>query len=307
MISLIVVDYNSIIKTCDYIEHFYSKIIDKKNSFSYIIIDNYKFDSVEFLKNRYSYSHISTLDNYNVYFFNSNFGQLCYCFSNENLGYAKGNNLGTRIANYYYHSDYYIISNNDLKINSDVDFSVFENIFNSDPKIAVIGPQVIGLDGKKQSPYKRKSSFYLLIVYQWSRFWPIRSKGDLVNRDESCVCYRIMGCFMVIKSSVFNLISGFDPNTFLYGEEIILSEKLRQNNYYCYYFDDFSIIHEHGVTIKKMSSTIQNDKWLYSSLYYCCKEYYHASHFLCFLSKINRFLNLLCVYFKCAIRKLFKG
>jgi len=304
MVSVIIVDYKTIEKTCDYIEHLADNV-EYKELYHYIIIDNDVHSSaLEYLKSRYgSCYRVETLENREIMVFNTQVGEVSYCVYGENAGFAKGNNLGVSTSSYLYHDEYYIISNNDLRLKKKLNIYKIINVFKSDNCISVIGPRIEGVDSKLQSPYKKATPFYLLIVYQWSRFWPFYSKGDLIEMNHSGYCYRIMGCFMIIKAEPFKEIGGFDEETFMYCEEMILSERMKSKGYKCYYYNDYTVVHEHGSTVKQYVNNTKNDRWTYSSLLYYCKEYRNAGSVLLFFATLSRALNVRVMYLKEGVKK----
>lgn len=84
-------------------------------------------------------------------------GDIVVISSSENLGFAKGNNLGVELCRDYFQPDYILFTNNDIKLK---DKEVVERLvqrLDSVSDAGIIGPQVIGLDGKNQSPYPYRS------------------------------------------------------------------------------------------------------------------------------------------------------
>ena len=81
--------------------------------------------------------------------------------------------------------------------------------------------------------------------------------------------YRLSGSFLLMPIKVFNEIGMFDSNTFLFGEELIIAERLKKINCECYYFPGCEIIHNHHQTINKYLNYVR-DKTIYtqSILYY---------------------------------------
>lgn len=306
MVSVIIVDYKTTEKTCEYITHFTS-MVDEDSGYHFIVVDNSEtLDKSNFILNNYRIEKKLNIFDKEAYILKNGNHTICYVIANSNLGFAKGNNLGVKIANEIYNDEFYIISNNDLKFNQKLNWKEISSLFDKDTTIAVVGPQIIGLNKEKQNPYKKVSPFYWLIIYPWSRFWPFKSKGDLYVMNHSDYCYRVMGCFMIIKAEYYKKIDGFDPHTFMYGEECILSERLLQYGLKTFYYNDFSITHEHGTTVRRFSSTIQNDKWLFNSIFYYCKSYRNATILLLFFAKINRGLNVLVIYMKEIIKKIIR-
>lgn len=303
MISLIVVDYKTIPKTCEYIKHFQRMVEDKK-LYHYIIVDNSdNDDGLKFMASHYENKESFMLKEKRVFIFVQDDLTICYVHAAENMGFAKGNNLGTIVSDEIYNDEYYIISNNDLKLSKKLNWNRIETVFKHDESVAVVGPRVLGLNDEDQSPNKRVSPFYLLMIYQWTRFWPFKSKGDLDIKKENCTVYRIMGCFMILRADYFKKVNRFDEHTFMYGEEVILAEKYLKCGLKTYYYRDYTVVHEHGATVKKFISVVMNDSWLFDSLYYYCKEYRNANRFLLMAARVNKKMNTLFIILKEKIKE----
>lgn len=304
MISIIVVDYKSISKTIKYIENLYEKLINPE-IYHFIIVDNYKSnDALKELKNKSYHFFKITISVGDVYVFNMGLYSIEYINSGDNIGFARGNNIGTIVSDELFKDDYYIISNNDLSFSDQFDFSMFKKVFDQDDKIAVIGPRIIGLDGLEQSPYKKMTPFEILIEYQWTRFWPFHSKGDLLMNQKSGYYYRVMGCFMLIKAAPFKEVERFDSNTFMFGEEMILSERLEKKGFKTFYCSNYTVLHEHGVTVKNTSTILQTDDWCFNSELYYCKAYRNIGCIFYYFAVLNRFFNRTAIVFKEFIKKL---
>ena len=116
MVPIIIVDYNSIDKTLQYIRHF-SLNCESWEQFIPVIIDNSlsdyaKIELCKKYKNYKKYNITIEKETMMIYMFYAEFGKLYYCGTKSNLGYAKGNNLGVKISERLFGSDYYIICNN---------------------------------------------------------------------------------------------------------------------------------------------------------------------------------------------------
>lgn len=306
MISFIVVDYKTIKKTCDYIEHFISKI-DNPEQFHFIIVDNFSSsDSINVLESKYDLIERKNIYNKEVSRFKYDLTEICYIYAEDNLGYAKGNNLGTLVSDELYFDDYYIISNNDLKLNSEFKWRKFEDIFKRYKDVGIIGPRIVGLDNRDQSPYKKISPIYHMLFYYWLRFWPINAEADLSVIDYNSYCYRVMGCFFIARADAFRKAGRFDSHTFMYGEEMILSERLLRVGFKNYFYYDYSVIHAHGVTVKKMSSVLQSDQWCYDSCRYYYENYRNCSPLLLGLADLNYGLNKCVIRFKERVKELLR-
>lgn len=289
MYSLIIVDYCSIDKTVAYIKNFLDNVTEKEK-YHVVIVDNAESDNaVEILKKKFNLKKIVKLNQINndIYIFDFMDTVIIYCKSGGNVGYARGNNLGTLIADELFGDEYYIISNNDLAFNSVFEMKKFLHIFDSDSHIAVIGPKIIGLDGKTQSPHKKIGPIKHLIFNYWFRSWPFYWKCDHDYTGKSKKCYRVMGSFMVIRADAFQKAGRFDANTFMFAEEMILSERLEKIGFYCYFYDDYTVIHEHGTTVKKKASAVRAEKWAFDSCCYYYEKYRKTNKVILKWAKIN--------------------
>lgn len=208
----------------------------------------------------------------------------CYILSEViNLGFAKGNNLAVTFSIKHFDITYFLFTNNDIRL---VENDVVEKLIfriNTLPDIALIGPKVVGIDGKCQSPEPYMSFWSRFVWMYWSTpFLSIQRKEKIFKIDYSDnakegIHYKISGSFFLMKSQDFILCGMMDPNTFLFGEELILSERLRRINKYCYYYPQVSIIHEHSQTISSHFSNSKRQMLLFESESYFYKNYKNIS------------------------------
>lgn len=124
--------------------------------------------------------------------------------------------------------------------------------------------------------------------------WPFlksiyRPKSDIVdNTDCEQKVYRLIGAFFVVNLKNFNAVGGFDENTFLYAEELILAERALNRGYYMYYIPDVNVIHENGYTTNSKTKAFDVHQVrirLKSDLYYY-RKYRHYSIVKIFLTNI---------------------
>lgn len=223
---------------------------------------------------------------------------LCNIFiisSEDNLGFAKGNNLGVYFSKKNFQPEYYLFTNNDIQI---TDVEVVEKLIsklNIIDAAGIIGPRVVGLDGKNQSPYPYRSFWYRHIWIYWSSFIYSKQKKiqkfeiDYPDRAEEGFHYYVMGSFFVVRACDFYKCGMFDPATFLYAEELILSERMRIIGKKVYYYPGTYVIHAHGQTTKKYGGDRIND-WLFESECYYYKAYMGVKPPLIFIAKVTRIL-----------------
>ena len=305
MLSIIIVDYNTLEETLEYIKRLEQNII-VAGCKHYIIVDNYidRVESIKILKQYLGNNEeiqLNKIGLVNRFIFSGS--TVDYVFADSNLGYAKGNNLGVQVSIKLYKDDYVLISNNDIEFNERIDFSEVKKIFDDKKDVAIIGPRIRGINGEEQSPHRKVSSCERLLVYYWSLAFSKRLYSDLDYNGTSKYCYWVMGCFLFVRMDSFLECGMFDENTFMYSEEMILSERLLKKEKKCFFVNDICIIHNHGVTVKKTTSILKSLRWSFESVYYYFKEYRMTPRILLLISKIN--FNIYIILYK--IKNSLKG
>ncbi len=201
--------------------------------------------------------------------------------SDENLGFARGNNLGIQkaLADGF---EYIVASNSDISIDIQDDFlDIIDKIYKEDSKIAVIAPIVENLNGIQQNPFRKErfavqeilkiKLFYLSgfdrmyyffrvhIVYGLITYLSKRREQKKVERndnkkpDESGYAYAPHGSFLVFTPAYFKHYEGFDKRTFLYCEEFILAERLRQYDLRCWFENSLKVIHRESQSTNQVT------------------------------------------------------
>ena len=197
--------------------------------------------------------------------------------SNENLGFAKGNNLGIKKAL----KDGYkfvICSNADISLKKQDDFlKKIISIYNNDRNIGIIAPNIYNLDGVYQNPFREKrfnkreilkmKFFYLTNFYKLYYFIRIYILYDLITKlakkrklnnikqnrlKKSQYIYAPHGSFLIFTPSYFKYYNGFYENTFLYCEEFILAERLIKKDLKCFFENSLNVLHKESKSTDKV-------------------------------------------------------
>lgn len=212
--------------------------------------------------------------------------------SSDNLAYAKGNNLGFQILRQNYKSKYVLISNEDILFKDGaVDLKRLIDDFKENNKIGVLGPNVIGIDKRKQSPCRYLSIeerlIYPYLKYPFSRWLPSKKK-EIIDVDNLCPVYRLIGAFMLVDADKFKECGMFDSKIFLYAEEPILSEEMKKHGYAVYYDPRVTVIHEEGLsTVSDSASVIRKEKRIIKSNLYYYEKYMNEKRAKLFIAKIS--------------------
>jgi len=223
----------------------------------------------------------------------------CYIISHaDNLGFARGNNLGAAFLLKHFNITHLLFSNNDIRF---IDNNVVEKLIEKIDtlhNVGVIGPNIIGLDGRKQSPDPYYPFWQRYFWMYWlTPFMPKKQKNNFFNLNYTQqalegIHYRVMGSFFLVKAIDFVNCGMMDPNTFLFSEEMILAERMNAIKRYVYFYPLVSVLHEHNQTISKY---ILNDKRFilrYESESYYYRTYRNVSLLSTYIGKLSFHLYL---------------
>jgi GT2 family glycosyltransferase len=198
-----------------------------------------------------------------------------FIVSKENLGFAKGCNVGLKAAA----GKYILFLNPDTLIPEDC-FQKCIAFLQSHPDAGALGIKM--LDGKGKFLKESKRSFpspmtSLYKLFGLSKLFP-RSKtfsayhlGHL-NENENHVVDVLAGAFMMIKKEVLEKVGSFDEIFFMYGEDVDLSYRIQKAGYKNYYFAESSIIHFKGESTRK--GTMNFVRMFYNAMSIFVRKHY---------------------------------
>ncbi len=175
---------------------------------------------------------------------------------NENLGFAKANNLAIRRAK----GQYILLLNPDTLIAEDSLQKCYQ-FMEEHPEAGGLGVRMIDGTGIFLPESKRgfPSPFVAFCkTFGLSRLFP---RSPLFNRyhlgflseNETHEVDVLSGAYMWLRRSVLEEIGLLDERFFMYGEDIDLSYRIVQAGYKNYYFADTTIIHYKGESTRKGS------------------------------------------------------
>lgn len=164
----------------------------------------------------------------------------------KNLGFAKGNNIGIRIARSRLHSDFVFAVNNDV-VFTEKDFFI-KLLESYEPGTGVIGPEIHLRNDIVQNKFSayitlREALLLYLKFYLeyrektiWLKAFPPLEPGKRVPM--------LHGCALLFTPDFFKYYEGFYPRTFLYNEEAILYIMCKEKNLKQRYTDRTCIYHK---------------------------------------------------------------
>lgn len=293
--AVVIVDYGTLKRTLQYIEDFLRAVAHEKKNLEFVIVDNWDKSDFKERQEHIGFQNVFlTYSGWNNKLINAYKNKIGYSnvwllSVNHNLGYAKANNLGALFSKDILSSKYIIFSNNDIRFPESISLERFEQFFIKYPDCLLIGPEVVGLDGKRQGPILANDTAFGTLLRPYSLFRLFRP--SLIKYPEYEFkfgkVHHVNGCFMVVNLKNFIMVGLFDENTFLYYEEDILSEKAKNLGLSCFFWALFKVIHEGGQTTKKRIIPIEQKKILFSSACYYFQKYRHVNSFFLVIAKMN--------------------
>jgi len=192
-----------------------------------------------------------------------------------NLGFGKGNNVGLERCT----GRYVLFLNPDTIIGQDT-VNVMTSYLDSNPSVGFAGCKVLNPDGSFQLACRRGLptpwvSFCKLFGLQ--HLFPtskLLAGYNLTYKsiDETYEVDALIGAFMFGRTADVRALQGFDPEFFMYGEDIDLCYRMKQAGKSVMYVHTTSIVHFKGESTKR--STMNE-----VSVFYDAMEIFARKHF----------------------------
>lgn len=154
--------------------------------------------------------------------------------SEKNGGFGYGHNMVLPLLD----SEYHLIVNPDITIDEDV-ITELADFLDNNPKVGIVTPKILNLDGTDQNLPKRQPVVASLIgrrilkkaLKNQVEYYQMKDK-DLNQPQEIEFA---TGCFFMIRTQLFKQLQGFDTRFFLYYEDIDLSRRVGYDMKVVYY------------------------------------------------------------------------
>lgn len=223
LISIIILNYNQLQVTCEFIES--ARQLSYPN-YEIIMVDNASVQDPT-LTIRSRYPEVRLIRN------------------SENLGFTGGNNVGINAAK----GDYFLIINNDTEVVPDLIDRMLEPFF-ADPTVGVVSPKI------------RYYSHPSIIQYAgFTEVNPFTGRNRPIGGNEvdngQCdvpgyTAYA-HGAAMMVKREVVTKVGVLPDIFFIYYEELDWSAHIRRAGYKVFYQPTALIYHKESVTMGKES------------------------------------------------------
>lgn len=246
-------------------------------NYDIVIVDNgSKNSSYEILKKKFSqYNFVHILR------------------SQENLGFARGNNIGFKYAKHKLKSDFIILLNNDTILSQPDFLEKVEEIYKR-TQFAVLGPDIITLKGVHQNPQrlapltiaeakKTRRKYILLLALNFLGLDDIFSRGyrkvkkylkniSVDNQNSTLHSkelegIQLHGACLIFSPEYVKKFEGLYDRTFLYIEEDILFHMCLREGLKTFYSPELRILHkEDGSTEYIYGTSNKKRRFIYLNM-----------------------------------------
>lgn len=153
------------------------------------------------------------------------FPQITVIENDKNGGFGFAHNKVLNLID----SDYHAVINPDVLIDSDV-LTDLCNYMEEHKDVVISTPKVICADGNEQYLPKLQPRLKYLFAGRIPGFSSIRDEYTRKNETITSPCEIdfCTGCFMLIRTSVFKQLGGFDERFFMYMEDADLTRRAKR-------------------------------------------------------------------------------
>lgn len=245
--------------TVECVESIIKASTESEHNISIVVVDNGSTnDSYEFLKRELE-----------------NNDKVMLLHSDDNLGFAKGNNIGFRYAKHQLKADFIVMLNNDT-ILSQTDFNEVLVHKYEEKKYAVLGPDIVTADGYHQNPGDKQNwSLNELRIFRLKKRVQIFLSYFKKDKEENITSnsdYRadvlqgdventiLHGACWIFSPIYIQKFEGINDETFLYMEEDILKLYADFYDFLMMYSSELTIFHKEDVATNMVVVTSEEKK-----------------------------------------------
>jgi len=178
------------------------------------------------------------------------FPQVRFIQSNENSGFARGNNLAFRES----WGEFVLLLNPDTEMMDDSVATMIAHL-RSDRSAGAVGCRVLNSDqslqGQCVQAFPTIWNQVLLAdalqrVFPRSRLWGRRPVFDY--QDQPLDAEVVSGSCMMVRRTVFEEVGGFNEQYYMYGEDVDLCYKIRRAGHAVRYVGSKKLLHHGGAS-----------------------------------------------------------
>lgn len=278
MVSVVIVNYNvrDFLQNC--LQSLYKSSI--RNQIEVIVVDNNSSDdSMQMVKTSFPFVHRIKLD--------------------ENIGFGKANNIAIKKCS----APITLLLNPDTIVEEKT-LETMVNYLENNPSVGLAGCKLLNADGSFQLPCRRGFPtpwVSFCKVFGLQTLFPNSSLFAQYNQtfkseNETYSVDAVSGAFMVVRTSILKDVKGFDPDFFMYGEDLDLCFRIQKMGWDIAYVHTTSTIHFKGESTKR--STINENKHFYKAMEIFATKHFASSDMFLFFLKLGIQIKALVDKFK---------
>lgn len=227
MTSIVILNYNTAKLTLECVDSIHEFV---KPDFEIIVVDNLSLekDRNELIKSQSKYGFKLVL-------------------SDRNAGFGDGNMQGYRVSK----GEFVLFLNSDTYFIEDA-VTPTVNYIKNNPKVGVCTCRQIAPDGSKREGFDHFQGIRKQLLGKWFlEKVPPRKPSRKKDFQVPVNVDFIQGCFMLFNREAFEIAGGFDPEIFLFFEEMDVCKRLKDNGYDSVFMPSPIFVHIHGASTSK--------------------------------------------------------
>lgn len=262
MMTFVILHYNNIDETMECLDS-----LEKFNSNIVVVSNSKDYDNLKMIEKRVSKVIINE----------------------ENIGFAKANNIGCKYAIEHFQPDFLCVINNDVIIEQKDFITQVEKLYKK-YKFDILGPKILPEESDSCNPFyayktldevraRIKYTEKLIKIYQ-NKFLrlllniylkvkaPFRKEKKTTNGSSDQLNVALHGCALIFSKKYYKKYNDvFYNGTFLFHEEEFLALRAKENNLVTLYSPKIELYHKEGSSLAK-----KFQKQKYDSLIFRNKE-----------------------------------
>ena len=262
MMTFVILHYNNIDETMECLDS-----LEKFNSNIVVVSNSKDYDNLKMIEKRVSKVIINE----------------------ENIGFAKANNIGCKYAIEHFQPDFLCVINNDVIIEQKDFITQVEKLYKK-YKFYILGPKILPEESDSCNPFyayktldevreRIKYTEKLIKIYQ-NKFLrlllniylklkaPFRKEKKTTNGSSDQLNVALHGCALIFSKKYYEKYNDvFYNETFLFHEEEFLALRAKENNLVMLYSPKIELYHKEGSSLAK-----KFQKQKYDSLIFRNKE-----------------------------------
>jgi GT2 family glycosyltransferase len=222
------------------------------------------------------------------------------------VGFGRANNQGFDIAR----GRYILILNPDTILQEDT-LAMMAEYMDENNEVGIAGCKVLNDDGTFQVACRRgfptpwaafSKLFGLQSMFPKSKLFA-KYNQTFRSEDETYYIDAVIGAFMFARAEVIDELQGFDPDFFMYGEDLDLCYRTQKIGYKIAYYHETSIVHFKGESTSR--SSINEVKHFYEAMEIFARKHFGSSRFLFSFLKLGIVFRQMIAYLSKNLKEIF--